>query len=341
MMLAAPRFWWRRPGWQAPLLSPAALAYGAIAGRRMDHGEPAAAGVPVLCVGNFVLGGAGKTPTAIALAKVAADLGHNPGILSRGHGGSLKEPTLVDPARHDARFVGDEPMLLAAAAPTVVAADRAKGAAMLKAAGARLIVMDDGFQSARLAIDHALLVVDAGRGLGNGRVFPAGPLRAPLETQLRHADAVLLVGTGRAGDAAADLARQAGKPVFGARLMPAAPERWRGTRVLAFAGIADPRKFYGSLREIGVEIVATRDFPDHHVFTEAEAQALAAAAARQGLRLVTTRKDWVRLSALGGAARSLAENIAVLDVELAFEAAETAGRIIESAVEAFRRRLPE
>ena len=194
MLRRAPRFWWRdRPTLLARLLQPLGDLYGRIVLRRMR--QPGTdAGLPVICVGNFVAGGAGKTPTAIALARMLRDeLGRCPAFLSRGYGGRLVGPVAVDPARHCAADVGDEPLLLAREALTVISRKRAKGAMKLVEEGADLIIMDDGFQSARVHADFALVVVDARRGIGNGRVFPAGPLRAPLDVQINAASALLLV----------------------------------------------------------------------------------------------------------------------------------------------------
>lgn len=334
----APKFWWRKPSWQALLLAPFAAAYGAAARWKLENGERADAGLPVICIGNFTAGGGGKTPTALALARAALAMGLRPGFLSRGHGGALAGPVLVNTAHHGAGDVGDEPMLLAALAPTAIAADRKRGAALLRLAGCDLVIMDDGFQSARLRTDFAVLVIDAGRGLGNGKVIPAGPLRALMTDQVRHADALLVIGEGDAGAAAIRATARGGKPVFEAHLLPDAPERLAGRRVLAFAGIADPRKFYRSLEALGAEVVATRDFPDHHPFAEAEIADLESTAARDGLMPVTTRKDAARLSGGKAAARAFAQRVAVLDVTLEFAEASTPERFLREALAAFKRR---
>jgi len=194
-----PAFWWRRAGLAASLLAPVGLVYGAIAARRMAA-KGTAAGVPVLCVGNFTLGGAGKTPTVIALARMLADAGEHPYCLTRGYGGTLAGPKLVDPHNDLAAQVGDEALLLAHVAPTVVARDRVAGAAFARAQGASLIIMDDGLQNASLAKDFTLAVIDARRGVGNRCIFPAGPLRAPLAAQLAKTDALLVVGEGNGAD---------------------------------------------------------------------------------------------------------------------------------------------
>lgn len=333
-----PSFWWTRSGWQAAFLSPVAAIYGAAARRRLDHGERADTGIPVLCVGNFIVGGGGKTPTALALGAAAIAMGLRPGFLSRGYGGAATAPQLVDPGRHSASVVGDEPKLLAEVAPTAVAVDRKRGAALLADAGCDIIIMDDGFQSARLAIDYTVLVIDSGRGLGNGAVLPAGPLRAPLMDQIRHADALLVVGKDSAGDDAIRRTARGGKPVFEARIEARAPERMAGRRVMAFAGIADPHKFYGTLRSIGAEVVKTRDFPDHHKFSAADLGELAESAEQEGLQLVTTRKDAVRLDDGAAHGRAFLAGVDVLDIDLVFEPAQIAERFIRETLGSHRRR---
>lgn len=294
--MRAPSFWWRAPGPAAVVLAPAAGLYAVVAGRRLaQDGEPC--GIPVVCIGNPTLGGAGKTPAALAIARVVAADGEHPFFLSRGHGGREAGPLQVDPARHRATDVGDEPLLLARAFPTVIARDRPAGARLAVAGGASVVVMDDGFQNPSLAKDLSLLVVDSRRGLGNGRVFPAGPLRAPLEAQFARAQAMLLVGEGRAGTAAAEAAARARLPILTARLEPdaAALAPLRGRRVLAYAGIGDPEKFFATLAAAGIETPRREPFADHHAFTAAEAARLLRLAGAEGLVPVTTEKDAVRL----------------------------------------------
>ena len=292
-----PSFWWRPAGLSSGLLSPLAAVYGAVAASRMSR-PGRDAGVPVICVGNPTLGGAGKTPAAIAVAQMLAAAGRRPFLLSRGYGGALAGPVRVDPARHRSADVGDEPLLLARFAPTIVARDRAAGADAARAAGADSIVMDDGFQNPGLHKDRSILVVDRRRGIGNGMVFPAGPLRVPLESQLRRAQALLLVGAGTAGDAVAARAQAQGLPVFHGRLEPDAQAlaALQGRRVLAFAGIGDPGKFFATLREAGIDVGAEVSFPDHHRYRRIEARDLIERAEREGLILVTTEKDMARLA---------------------------------------------
>jgi len=313
-----PAFWRRPSSLTSRLLTPLAALYGAIAARRMAR-PGADAGVPVICVGNYHTGGAGKTPTVLALVKLLRGLGETPFVLSRGYGGSLPGPLRVDVARHSAMEVGDEPLMMAAHAAVVVAHDRVAGAKLARDAGASVIVMDDGFQNPALRKDLSLIVVNAARGLGNGRVFPAGPLRVPLAPQLARTDALLAIGE---GDAAADVERvlaARGVPVFHARVTPddRTLAALRDKRVLAFAGIGDPGRFFDTLRAHGIEVAAERTFPDHHRFTKDELWALRGEAARDGLALVTTEKDFARLA--GGDLASLAKGITPLPVTLRFD----------------------
>ena len=333
-----PVFWRRKPGLAARLLAPLSLAYGAVAGLRLRQ-RGRRAGVPVVCIGNFTVGGAGKTPTALAVARMLAAAGERPVFLSRGYGGRLAGPVLVDPARQVADDVGDEPLLLARAAATIVARARVQGAALAAGAGAGVIVMDDGFQNPSLTKDFSVLVVDGQRGIGNGRVIPAGPLRAPFKAQLARAHALVVIGmaTGAADVVAA--ARAQGIPVFAAQLRPdpGFVSALGGGRVLAFAGIGDPQKFFATLVDAGIAVAATRSFPDHHRYTKAQAQALCDDADRDGLILVTTEKDYVRLTG-DDALAELAAHAHPLPVALALEEEERfISLLLERLAEARRR----
>ena len=319
-MMREPSFWWRPAGVTARLLSPFGALYGLIAAARMAR-PGRAARIPVLCIGNLTLGGAGKTPTALAVAQILDAAGRRPFVLSRGYGGELAGPVRVDPAKHRSAEVGDEPLLLARSVPTIVARDRAAGADAARAAGADSIVMDDGFQSPGLRKDRSMLVVDGRRGIGNGKVFPAGPLRAPLESQLGRAHAVLVIGAGPAGEAVAAAAQAHGVPVFHGRLEPdgRAVAVLKGRPVLAFAGIGDPEKFFATLRGAGIEVRAAIAFPDHHRYRRIEALDLLGRAEREGLVPVTTEKDWVRLAgqedlaALAAVAHALPVTLKVIE----------------------------
>jgi len=290
-----PAFWWRRPALAASLLAPAAACYGAIAARRMVR-RGVRVGVPVLCVGNFTHGGAGKTPTVIMLVSMLQAAGEKPFCLSRGYGGSLAGPKRVEVHRDGAALVGDEALLLARLAPTITARDRAAGAQAAAAAGASVIIMDDGLQNGSLAKDFTLAVVDGRRGIGNGKVFPAGPLRAPLAAQLERTDALLLVGDGAA--ASDVIAAVSGLPVFHGRLLPdaGAIAGLKARKVLAFAGIGDVEKFFATAAAAGIAIAERRPFPDHHRYTAEEAAELIMRAEHDGLALLTTEKDRARMT---------------------------------------------
>ncbi len=275
-----PAFWYRPSSWISIVLSPLGAFYGLISAQRLQR-EGFDAGIPVLCVGNYHLGGAGKTPTVLALAKLLRELGETPVVLSRGYGGRLRGPIMVDPARHGAADVGD-----------------------------------DGFQNPTIAKDASLIVIDGERGLGNASVFPAGPLRAPLPPQLARTDALIVVGDGSAaGAVAADIAAR-GKPVLSAHLKPedASVAALRGKRVLAFAGIGDPDRFFRTLRASRIDVVRERAFPDHHPFSKSEIENLTAEAKRDALTLVTTEKDLARLRGSEGT-----EDILPFPVTLEFD----------------------
>ncbi len=307
--MQAPGFWWRKSGAAAALLSPIAAVYGSVAGRRLVQ-NGARIGVPVICVGNPTVGGAGKTPTAIAAARLLIGAGEHPAFLTRGFGGRLAGPVRVETS-HTAADVGDEPLLLARVAPTIVSRDRVAGARHAIAAGATIIVMDDGFQNPALAKDLSILVIDGARGIGNGQVIPAGPLRAPLAPQLERAQAILIVGDGAGAMPATRL------PTFHARLEPdrAALANLSNRRVLAFAGIGDPHKFFATLAAAGINAQIQRGFADHHRYRADEAAALLAEADRHDLTLVTTEKDLARMQG-DPALAALAARVHVLPVEL-------------------------
>jgi len=310
-----PGFWWRKAGLASALLSPLAAAYGAVAAPRMARAG-ARAGVPVICIGNFTLGGAGKTPTAIAIARMLRDGGERVFFLTRGYGGSANGPKLVDADADRADVVGDEALLLARVAPTIVARDRVAGASAAKAHGAQLILMDDGLQNGSLEKNFRLAVIDGRRGIGNARVFPAGPLRAPLAAQLARVDALLVVV---GGDGARDVVAAAGKsglPVWHGRLTPHHETAGAIARpVLAFAGIGDPDKFFATAQEAGLAIAQRRTFPDHHCFTAEEGAELLMAADRDALALLTTEKDHARMTA-DPALAALAQRAHVLPVTM-------------------------
>ena len=319
----APDFWAgstraQRPtaGLLSGLLSPLGALFD-LAGRlRRATTRPRAMPLPVICVGNLVAGGAGKTPVVLALLRALAGHDLSVHVLTRGYRGTAAGPLRVDPDLHDAVVVGDEALLLARHAPTWVSRDRPAGAEAALAAGAQLLILDDGFQNPTLAKDLSLLVVDGGFGFGNGRLIPAGPLRETVSRGLARADATVLLGPDATGPGAMGLAERlaAAGPLLRARLVPAGDQsRFAGRTLFAFAGIGRPEKFFDTLASLGAELAACRAFPDHHAYGVGEVDALLAEAARLKALPVTTEKDAVRLP------ESLREEVAVLPVEIAWQ----------------------
>ncbi len=297
--MRAPDFWYAHDvgglGSRLPIaaLSPLGVLYD-LGGRiRFSMAHPYRAPVPVICVGNVTAGGTGKTPFSITLAHGLSALGHRPHIVTRGYGGSAKGPIRVDPKHNTALEVGDEPLLLADAAPVWVAKDRRSGVEEAVAAGADIIVMDDGLQNPSVAKAVSLVLVDGGLGFGNGRVIPAGPLRETVKRCLARADALILMGE-ESERTRAQIKSWAG-PVFHAHLEPDA-SALAADSYIAFAGIARPEKFFATLERLGVHLIDRISFPDHHVFSALEVQNLFARAHGAGARLITTAKDAVRLS---------------------------------------------
>ncbi len=309
--MRAPGFWTRPPGAAALALAPLGALYGLGGRLRWALSTPWRAPVPVICIGNLVAGGAGKTPVALAVMERLRSRGVAAQFLSRGHGGTLKGPLRVEP-HHSAAEVGDEPLLLADIAPAWISADRAAGARAMAAAGARAIVMDDGFQNPGLAKDLSLLVVDGAVGFGNGMILPAGPLREPAAAGLARAQGLVLVGEDGTGLAAR---LPPGLPLLRARLVPdaASVAALADRPVLAFAGIGRPSKFFETCRAAGLRLADTVPFPDHHPYTRAELAALLDRAEALGARALTTAKDASRLPA------DLRDRVSVLPVRLAFD----------------------
>ena len=293
--MRTPDFWDEAPGQRgsilAGLLAPVGAAIDTAGRVRRALAHPYRAPVPVICVGNLVVGGAGKTPVVFALIELLRQAGASPHVVMRGYGGRLVGPVRVDPANHDADAVGDEALLAAEQTPAWVARDRAAGVRAAAETGAHSVLLDDGFQNPTVAKDLSLLVVDAAYGFGNRRLLPAGPLRERIEAGLARADAIVLLG----GDATPSELTGTACPILRATLTPVNGERFDGERVIAFAGIGRPEKFFATLRHLGAEIIVERPFPDHHRFTAAEIAALGAAAAQEKARLVTTAKDAARL----------------------------------------------
>ena len=329
-MMREPAFWWRpRTG---ALLTPLSALYGGVAALRL-RSACSRVGIPVICLGNLTVGGAGKTPAALAVAQFLHAAHERPFFLSRGYGGRLAGPIRVNPELHRAADVGDEPMLLARIAPTIIARNRVAGAKFARFAGASVIVMDDGFQNPSLAKDLSILLLDGRRGIGNAHMIPAGPMRAPLWLQLNRAQALIVVGAPDGARGVLDRASRRGISIFHGRLEPdrAVLTAIGRRKVLAFAGIADPKKFFITLGAAGIEIGDRAAFPDHHRYSVAEAQDLITRAQAKNLMLVTTEKDYMRLSGEPGLDR-LAVRANALPVKLVIEEEDQLRQILLSVV---------
>jgi tetraacyldisaccharide 4'-kinase len=290
--MKTPAFWYKKPGALAWLLWPLGCVYGVVTAWRMQK-KGMRVDLPVICVGNFTAGGAGKTPVVLMLADALSKRGERPFVISRGYGGKLHGPVRVDLHHHTVNDCGDEPLLLAAHVPTVVARNRVEGAAFAQKWGATVLLLDDGLQNARLSKDFTIAVVDGVVGNGNGFCVPSGPLRAPLTAQLPFVDAILVIGR----EPGLPIFQTANKPVMDGQLQPDADAvaSLCGLRLLAFAGIGRPEKFFETLRQSGLDVVQTHAFADHHPYSLADISALRREAAYKKLTLVTTEKDMVRV----------------------------------------------
>lgn len=332
MPVREPAWWYAdHPGPTARALAPLTRVWSWLAARRLSRVPTYRSALPVICVGNFTVGGTGKTPLVAHLVQLLQARGERPAVLTRGYGGRRHGPHRVVPGLDTAADVGDEPLLLARHAPVFVARDRAKGARTIEAnaglAPATVIVMDDGLQNPSLAKDLVIAMVDGRRGAGNGLVMPAGPLRAPLDLQLGICDAIVLSmpRAGAATDASSRIAdgfRSTFKgPVLEATVEPAGDTTaLSGLRVLALSGIANPGRFHALLSELGAIIIQRCEFPDHHVFSDADARGILTKADRADARIVTTEKDFVRLAGGKGAICELAERTLMVPIQVAITA---------------------
>ena len=338
MRLDEPSWWYARaPSRIATLLQPLGALYGRAAAARYFRATPYRSRLPIICIGNFTAGGTGKTPLAIYLCQALLAAGHEPAALTRGYGGRLTGPYWVNANTDVARDVGDEALLLAKAAPTLVARDRRLGVRAIEIGPhpVTAVVMDDGLQNPSLAKDLTIAVVDGGRGVGNGRVMPAGPLRAALEFQLELTDAIVVnenaAVAGAAGDVTDWLRRRFAGPVLRASVAPAEATDWlTGARVVAWAGIGAPRRFFATLRALGADVVEAVAFRDHQQLSEDDARRLLDLARRHSAALVTTQKDMARLAGAPGTCGDLRGATRELPVRLAL--AETDAERLMSLV---------
>lgn len=351
MRLDEPRWWYRSErGLAETLLSPVACVWNRVAMRRFKAIRPYRPSLPVICVGNFTAGGSGKTPMALYLASRLAMAGTTPYMLTRGYGGREAGPRFVDPANDRSGDVGDEALLLANIAPTVIARDRVAGARLIEEEAARrrtpaAIVMDDGLQNPALAKDLTVAMVDAGRGIGNGRVIPAGPLRIALDFQIGLADAIVF-NHRDAPEASDTLAGSAGKPhwvpaSFPGPLLDAWPApqgdtAWlSGRDVIAFAGIVNPERFFAMIDRLGGRCRERIAFPDHHPFTASDAQSLLDRARATGSLLVSTEKDLIRLRGATGALGDLSEAARAITIAITLSGRDSArlASLIDTAID--------
>ena len=324
--MQAPKFWYRSRGWQAVLLSPLGALYAWASARRQKNARPTRVDLPVICIGNLNVGGTGKTPTTIAIAQMLISRGIAVHIVSRGYGGSLQAVTQVDPRLHTADETGDEPLLMAAFAPTWVANERVASARAAQNAGADVILLDDGFQDPSLAKDLSIIVVDAARGFGNECCLPAGPLREPVHMGLKRANAVISIGEAEEQSKFREkyTNRVCCIKHLSASLKPIEMGMpWAEGRYLAFAGIGDPEKFFATLRRLGAPLVRTVALDDHQKLARPMIQRLMKEAQSMNAHLVTTEKDAARLPA------DLRSGILSLPVRLEFEDTQALESLLE------------
>jgi tetraacyldisaccharide 4'-kinase len=321
--MQAPDFWQSgKGGILAELLSPLGALYGLVTRTKLSKTTPWISPIPVLCVGNLIAGGAGKTPVAIDLGNRLRGKGKNIHFLSRGYGGNEKGPLLVDPSQHSFARVGDEPLLLAAHGPTWVSRERKAGCIAATEAGAEIIVMDDGFQNPYIHRNFSIIVVDGGFGFGNGKMIPAGPLRETIPEGMARAQSAVVIGEDRTG-VIAQITSQGLTPLQAKLVAKSLPKEIAGNPVIPFAGIGRPEKFFATVAGLDCSVVTTIPFADHHPYTNAEMAKLVKMANNAGARLLTTEKDTKRLP------ESFLKDISVLSVHLEWSDANAVDALLD------------
>ena len=339
VLVKTPKFWFRKNHPAALALAPLGMIYNLGVKARFAVTEPYDSKLPVICIGNFTVGGGGKTPLAVEIAGLLVEKGYKPVFLTRGYGGRTRGPHLVEPSQDSAADVGDEPLILADAAPVVVSADRVAGARFIEQMQADVIIMDDGFQNPSLHKDLSLVVVDEVTGVGNGLVFPAGPLRASLGFQLPKADALVISGPVPHGGEGAilQLEQNFKRQVLRVELVADGDVDWlKGAQITAVTGIARPDKLYTSLENRGAIITQKHEFPDHHMFSEQDARKIMDAAKIDDKPIVMTQKDRVRLPETG-ARGELRKKAHVLHVKMQVHEPEKLTLLLEKTISSATR----
>lgn len=316
MTFRTPSFWYQplpQMPWPLRLLAPLHNLYGTVHNLRKTFSKPYKSRIPVICIGNLTAGGSGKTPTALALMKLIRDQGlaQNPCFLSRGYGGQESGPLLVNPSTHRFSDVGDEPLLLARAAPVIVSRNRKHGAQYAEAHGHDLIIMDDGLQNTSLQHDIKIVVVDSATGFGNGLTIPFGPLREPVTSGLKNIDALIRIGDGKA-----DIPRHS--VIIQAHISATSPLP-PGTHVMGFCGLGQPEKFRKTLEDLNLNIIDFFALPDHYAYTERDLERLKEESERNHARLITTEKDMLRIPP----AFAADNEVAVVPIHLTFTSSDT------------------
>lgn len=332
-----PPFWWARPDWRALALAPAAMVYARAIRIRLSRAPREAVDVPILRIGDFALSVPGKTQAAMAFARSARKLGHRPGVLCLGPSGFGSTPHLVD-AKHDsARHVGDAAIEIASVAPVAVCNGWSAAARMLASEGCDFLIMVDSSSAWPLQVHFTLLVIDSVRGLGNERIVPAGPVRGRLTDQIRSADAVLRIGEAEGANVAVRAAARAARPVHEARVVLRNAGVVAGRRLLVFSTIKDVDGFFGAVEDAGGDIVARRPFAEGHHLSADELSDLLAEADANDARIVTTRRDLIRLESGDAMPQGFREHLDILEMAVEFEIDSTAPAIINDTIDEWRR----